>query len=378
KELLTNSSPGHLPVWTFLPFRRSNSKYFGDRRTSMLDVASRSLPIPPWDTNDQKFWIASVLGLRRNICPFLFPSKLSLSEKVQIIPLITQSLRDCEHLHGLTSLEADKANPWDRDFLIENFLLTESIHQAHLGEAFVFDEHLSTLILVNLYDHIILKVAQTGHKLHEGLSRLMELEKRMEETLSFAFSKEFGFMTSNPRLCGTGLLAQAFLILPGVVLSQQLGQILKAKPFKGITCRMLVGGIVVLENRYGLGSSEDQVLAQLETAINHLIVVETNVNKKAISNGDSLLFDRIARTLGLLRYALHLTTQEALEAIGLLKLGLNLGLIEGTSQRELNSLVFSVRKAHMSASHKTSQTLEQNRALLMKNAVKGLELRFDS
>ncbi|WP_108624457.1 hypothetical protein [Candidatus Similichlamydia epinepheli] len=339
----------------------------------MLDVAFKSLPVPLWDTNDQKFWIASVLGLRRNICPFLFPSKLSLAEKTQVIHLVTQSLRDEKILNGLTRLEADKAKPWDRDFLIENFLLTESIHQAHLGEAFLFDEDLSTLVLVNIYDHILLKIANTGHKLHEGLSRLLEIEKRMEETLSFAFSKDFGFMTSNPRLC-----AQAFLILPGIVLRQQLGPVLKAKPFKGITCRMLVGGIVVLENRYGLGFSEDQVLAQLETAVNHLIVAESNINNKAASDGDELLFDKIARTLGLLRYAMHLTTQEALEAIGLLKFGLNLGWIEGATQRDLNALIFSVRKAHMLASHKTDQTLEQGRALLLRNAVKNLALCFDS
>ncbi|RDB31263.1 hypothetical protein [Candidatus Similichlamydia laticola] len=342
----------------------------------MLDASSLCLPTPLWKMNDQRFWLASVLSLRRNIHPFLFPSKLPLAEKVQVMHLIERSLRDDKTLGGLRCLEANRARPWEKDFLIENFLLTESIHQAHWGEAFLFDPDLSVLLLVNLYDHFLLKVAHTGHSLQEGLSRLLALESQMGKTLVFSFSNEFGFMSSDPRVCGTGLLAQAFLILPGIVLSQQLGQILKAKPFKGMTCRMLVGGIIVLENRCALGVSEEQILAQLEAAVNHLIVMEMSTHKTAAAEGNLNLCDKIARTLGLVQHALHLTTQEALEAIGIFKLGLNMGWIEGISQRELNALIFSVRKAHMLASHKTNQTLEQGRALLLRNAVKDLSLRF--
>lgn len=342
----------------------------------MLDADALCFPSSIWKTNDQKFWLASVLCLRRNINPFLFPNKLPLSEKIQVVHLINQSLKEEKSLSNLSCLEAHKAKPWDKDFLIENFLLTESIHQAHMGEAFLFDFDLSILFLINLYDHLSLKIAQTGHKLQESLSRLIEIETHIGKTLSYSFSNEFGFMISDPRLCGTGLLAQAFLILPGIVLNQQLGQILRSKPFKGMTCRILVGGIIVLENRYALGISEEQILAELETAINHLIVMEVNTHKTASSEVNITLCDKIARTLGLIRHALHLTTQEALEAIGIFKLGLNMGWIEGTSQCKLNSLIFAVRKAHMLAGHKTNQTLEQSRALLLRDAVKDLTLRF--
>ena len=68
------------------------------------------------------------------------------------------------------------------------------------------------------------------------------------------------------------------------------------------------------------------------------------------------LEDRVFRAYGLLRNSRRISSQEALELLSRLRLGVCLGMVEGVSLRTLNELLVLTQPAHV-------QVLEQKRDL---------------
>jgi protein arginine kinase len=59
------------------------------------------------------------------------------------------------------------------------------------------------------------------------------------------------------------------------------------------------------------------------------------------------LKDRISRAYGLLMHSYQLETKEALSAISQIKLGIDLGWVQGMTDDEINEIFFRCRRAHL-------------------------------
>jgi len=176
----------------------------------------------------------------------------------------------------------------------------------------------------------------------------------MSRSVEFAFSPRFGYLSSDQFLCGTGLTVLIYLHLPALIHTGQLQETLVKQKDEAViatgmqgTLDEIVGDIIVLRNHFTLGLSEENILQSLHSMTMKLMALEKTLRSHLQQGKNVELKDHVSRAYGLLLHSYQLQTKEALDALSMIKLGLDLGWIEGITDQKLNEIFFHCRRAHL-------------------------------
>ncbi len=219
---------------------------------------------------------------------------------------------------------------------------------------------------------------------------LNEIDTAISSSVEFSFSPKFGYLTSDPGFCGTGLSVQAFLHLPALIHTQQLGETLAKLKEEEVTVsgmggnlEELVGDIVVIRNSFTLGMTEEAILQSIHSMSMKLMAVEKTLRTHLQTESNAEIKDQVSRSFGLLLHSYQLQTKEALGALSLMKLGLHLDWIEGITDAKLNTLFFQCRRAHLlhslnELSLTDSQEIARKRAEFLHKNMQGVLLKIEA
>ena len=98
------------------------------------------------------------------------------------------------------------------------------------------------------------------------------------------------------------------------------------------------GDFYQISNQVTLGKSENEIIENLGSVIPQIVKYERKVRSTLLQMKRLVLEDKIWRALGVLRFARTITSEETLELLSLVRLGVNLGAIEGISIATINEL----------------------------------------
>jgi len=337
-----------------------------------------------WEEDKNPIWLGSSLLLQRNFATYKFPSKLSEADMIKVSTLLADALQ--KNLKSSAYFPADKLSPLDKEFIFEHFLCLESFQNADKGQGFFLDETGHFLAQANLKNHLQLQLINTSGDILTAWADLVKIETEIGKTLSYAFSPKFGYLTSDPTLCGTALQALLFLHVPALHHTGELHEVLgKQTEDDIITMGLegalddLVGDFLILKNRYTLGVTEEGLLHALQNAAMKFSQAEKTLRTHLKETGNPEIKDLVSRAYGLLIHSYQLQTKEALNALSLIKLGLDLGWISGITSQALNTLFFKCRRAHLAhlLNEKTldPQDMPHKRAEFIHKALQGMTLK---
>ncbi len=308
----------------------------------------------PWTNNPNPIWLASKLRLYRNIENFEFPGCLTDERRKQIISLIGSELKRVKVLKNPQLVKAETVDPIEKEFLFEHYLTIQNLQQAHAGEAFIVDETGQFLGILNVKDHVQLQLLDIKGEMEKTLTRLIEIEKEMGKNIHYAFSSRWGFLTSDPSHSGTGLLASVFLHTPALIHTGLLQEALDRLQEDGVYVtglqgdpKEMIGDLLVVQNNYSLGVTEDAIISSLRTYATKLQGQERSARSSIVESGNTKIKDKVSRAFAILQHSYQMDAIEALESISLMKLGLDLGWVTGITMTKLNELFFDCRRAHL-------------------------------
>ena len=338
----------------------------------------------PWANNKNTIWLASNIALRRNIDKFRFPAKIDVDKRNQIVKLVGNELINSSDLKKPKLLKAEETDPIEKEFLVEHLLSSESFQGAHQGEGFVVDDTGAFLCSLNIKDHIHFQEIDITSKPEAAWKRLVKLETALGKKLQYAYSTQFGFLTSDPHESGTGLHVSLFLQLTALIhtglLKKELEKLqdpqIEMPNFLGHS-NPYVGDILVLTNTYTLGYNEESILAALRGWANTLLRIESEAREKIASQESAEMKDKVARAWAVLIHSYQIEPQEALNAIALVKLGCNLNWIKGIKIEQLNELFFNCRRGHLLGQFKETpkpEDIPHKRAEFIHKSLEGTEL----
>lgn len=315
---------------------------------------SKTILEAPWDKNENVIWLASTLRIHRNIDKFKFPSKLEDERKKHLRELVANELMDLKEIPQSYSIKAEDLSPLEKDFFLEHFLIFDGFHEGRQGNAFVLDPTGQFIALLNVKDHLQLQLTDCSGDLEKTWSKLIAIENGVSSKFKFSFSQKFGFLTSDPALCGTGLVVSAFLHLPALIHLGKIQDFSEQIKNDGVVSfglqgdpEELVGDMLVIRNSHTLGLNEESILGLVRSTILKLLVAEKSARTSIAKEHNTSVIDAISRSLGILKFSYQLETVEALYAISHVKLGIELGWIQGMSVQEVNKLFFGCRRAHL-------------------------------
>jgi protein arginine kinase len=341
----------------------------------------------PWADNDHLIWLVTTVHLSRNIDKYLFPSKLETHGQKQIISLLDKELLKLKNLHNPKLLRAEKVTPLEKEFLTEHYLTPNSFHQAQTGQSFVIDDTGRFLGTVNIDDHLNLLYLDTAGEIENTWNNLIDMEMTLGGAFSYSFSSKFGFLTSDPMHCGTGLKVAVYMQVSGLLHTNKLEDILAKLEDENValsglhgSATEIIGDILVIENNYTLGLTEENIISNLRAFCTKLQVEEKTARKAIKDNNSPEIKDKVSRAYGVLVHSYQIEAVEALNALSLLKLGVSFDWVKGISVREVNELFFNCRRAHLLRQFKQDLSQEEllhKRAEYIHQHLKGVSLAVE-
>jgi protein arginine kinase len=338
----------------------------------------------PWASNDNAIWLASTVTLTRNLEKFKFPGKLANDRKNQIIALVENHISSSNLLVGPQVIRAEDISPIEKEFLIEHFLSTQNLHQARVGEAFIVDQAGESLISLNVTDHIQFQILESKGELEKSWNKIVKIETDLGKIIPYSFSTKFGFLTANPLNCGTGLNVTAFLQLSALIHTGKIDYLLEKYNDDSIFITGLqgsptdiIGDLLAIQNNFSLGVTEETITSSLRAFIMKLLLEERKERSHLQKENNDAMKDKVSRAFGILSHSYQIDAVEALNAISLLKLGVDLGWIKGISIQASNELLFNCRRAHLLCQYPEEipqEELLHKRAEFIHNALKETEL----
>lgn len=166
-----------------------------------------------------------------------------------------------------------------------------------------------------------------------------------EAKVDYAFDDKRGYLTSCPTNVGTGLRASVMMHLPALVMTQQINRILSAVSQVGLTVRGIygegseaVGNLFQISNQITLGQTESEIIENLHSVALQIIEHEKNARERLISESKLRITDRVMRSYGILSYAEVMESKEAAQRLSDVRLGVDLGLLNGPPSSVMNEL----------------------------------------
>ncbi len=292
--------------------------------------------------------------LARNIAGFPFLTRASDEKRAEIEAYVRERLPDTELGKETSYHSLEDMNEIDRQFLVERHLISRdhAFARGPRGVAFGSDEQVS--VMVNEEDHLRIQTLRSGLQLQEAFDLANRVDDALERRLDYAFSSQFGYLTACPTNVGTGMRVSVMVHLPALVITREIEKVFQAVSKINLAVRGLYGegtqasgDFYQISNQVTLGKTEQEIIDNLASVIPQIVKYERKVRTTLLQMKRLVLEDKIWRAVGVLRFARSITSEETLELLSLVRLGVNLGLIKDISIGTVNELFVLSQPAHL-------------------------------
>lgn len=239
---------------------------------------------------------------------------------------------------------------------------------ASEGCAVLISRSQNASILFNEEDHLRLQYILPGIQLKKAWGAISKIDSELEARLPYAYNTRLGYLTACPTNLGTGMRASVMMHLPGLVISEQMQQVVQAAAQLNITVRGLygegteaTGNLFQISNQSTLGDSEDQIVERMTRFTSDLAHQEWNARRRLLQSSSLQVKDRVSRAYGLLTNATLLSTQEALALLSFLRMGASLDIFSHQALKNVNKTIMNIQPAHLARLSTTDQTTSEHR-----------------
>ena len=298
--------------------------------------------------------LTSRVRLARNLRREPFPGWSTKERRVAVLGRVKPEVEALPEMKNGFSQELDALTSLQKQVLVERHLISREQAARGEGSAAIVNRKQALCLMINEEDHLRMQSIRPGLALKEAYDLVSAVDAQLEGNLEFAFDHELGYLSACPTNLGTGMRASAMLHLPGLVLSDQIAQVLQAvgklqlavRGFFGEGTESL-GNLFQISNQSTLGESEDTIIRRLERVIQQVASHERNARQKLFEDDPDMVFDRVGRAYGTLRHAHVIPSKEALNLLSILRLGAELGFFPPETGGTCDSLLMEIQPAHL-------------------------------
>lgn len=286
-----------------------------------------------YKNNNANIVVSTRIRLARNLAGEPFPNALTstkdVTEKIKNAVLGSNSTL----AKDFDFIDLDNTPTIKKQAMAEEHLISPVMCEGK-GKSVLINKDKTMSIMLMEEDHIRLQVIKSGLSLDEAYSLASKVDDVLEESLTYAFDSDFGYLTACPTNTGTGMRASVMLHLPALTMTDNIGRVISSAANLGIEVRGLYGegtkaygNLYQISNKMTLGISEQQSIDKLKDIVKQLTEMETKA-RKALNDGSAdALSDKLYRSYGVLKYARSVSSAEAKSLLSDVILGQNMGIL---------------------------------------------------
>ena len=282
--------------------------------------------------------ISSRIRLARNITGFPFLSRANLKQKKEIESLLRKTIIESNITEDISYVNLNTATPVDKLLLVERHLISKEHAEGEGERGVAFGKSETISLMINEEDHLRIQVIRSGFELKTTWETTDEIDNILEKSLNFAFSARFGYLTACPTNVGTGMRVSVMLHLPALDMTKHIEKVFNAVGKLGLVVRGLYGegtkvsgDLYQISNQFALGKSEKEIISIIESVIPRITSYERMARKALVLESKDQLEDRIWRSYGMLKAARMITSEEILQLLSQVRMGVNKPLMNSLS-----------------------------------------------
>ncbi|MCK5844861.1 MAG: protein arginine kinase [Victivallales bacterium] len=298
--------------------------------------------------------ISTRIRLARNVRGIPFPTNPT-TELSTVMVLIEAAVEKTKCLRKPLCFSIAGMEAIDKQILLERRLISNEFSTTDPAmKVLVVNEDEDVSLMVNEEDHLRLQAMHSGLCLMDAWKVINEVDGKLSAEIPFAFDRDLGYLTSCPTNVGTGMRASVMLHLPGLVLAGQVRAVIHGVNKLGLEVRGIfgegsdnLGNLCQISNQSTLGESEESIIKRLQLVVSQIITHEKNARRKLWEGRRDFLLDSVGRAYGVLNNAFMMNSNEALNSLSLLRLGVDMKLIKRIDIHTVNELFILAQPAHL-------------------------------
>lgn len=301
---------------------------------------------------DADIVISSRIRLARNVAGIPFLARAGMEEQKELLNHANVALGELFAADGRGVVMMDEISPLEAQFLLERHLISPHFVQSSAARGFYVNPDETLSLMVNEEDHLRLQTLGSGLCLKELLSRISEVDSGLNSRLPYAYDERYGFLTACPTNVGTGMRTSILIHLPGVVVTKEIDRVLRGVMQLGLSVRGTYGEgtetrgyLFQISNQRTLGQSEEEIVDTLTHMAKQIIRYERDAREYLFSKMSVHMNDKVYRSLGILKYARVLSSDEVINLLSTLRLGIP--QLKGVNTADLNRLMIITQPANL-------------------------------
>lgn len=324
--------------------------------------------------------VSNRIRFARNLKGFPFEIKATKAEQEKILDIINYTLEELNLIKTGKFLTEQELTPLIIESLLEKHLVSPDFAAAKQKKAVFLNNDETLSLMVNEEDHIRYQIFSSGLDFELSLYLLSEFDEQLEKELDFAYSPELGFLTACPSNVGTGMRASVLMHLPGLVLTKEIEKVLRGILEIGLAVRGLYGegtetkgNFFQISNQQSLGRTEAEIIEIIEKTVRKIIGYERKAREYLWQKAKTEIEDKIFRAWAILRHARIISSEEVINLLAILRLGIAIGVISELSLKTINELLILTQPATLQIYYKKEMTAEERdekRAALLRAKLK--------
>lgn len=310
--------------------------------------------------------MSSRVRLARNLKNVPFPGWAKKADRVKALEMIRPAVESLQPLSGAFSESMDNLSVLDKNILVERHLISREHAAKSAGSGLVLNKDESLCVMINEEDHLRMQALRPGLQLKQAWQAIDGLDSKLERRLDYAFSPELGYLTACPTNLGTGIRVSAMLHLPGLVLGEQINQIIQAVNKLGLAVRGLygegteaLGNVFQVSNQMTLGESEADILEKMNKVLAQIIEHEENARTMLLEKKPKAVYNHIGRAYGTLANAHSISSKETMNLLSMMKLGVDFNLFPDIEPGLVDELFVITQPAHLQKAHSEKLSAEE-------------------
>ncbi len=319
------------------------------------------------------------ISYRRNIKDMPFVKLLTDSEQaIGVTRSLSEIFGDDFEFKALKNIPLNECKILEEEGVITPELIDNKDISAY-GKSYLANN----ILLINEQDHIRIKSQSIGFDLEKCYQEANKIDDKILDKLEMSFSTEFGFLTSNPNLCGTGMQIEVLLFLPALAYSQKLDKISQDLLKNQIVLSDIHGNtqnitcpFCKIYNKFTFGFKESEFAENINSFVKKIVELETSEENNIFEFSASHLVDCIFRNYGLLGNAYRLDYAETINALGYVLWGINLKVLKLKKQFDILDIMCKIKENHLNSDNLNPKEIEKKRArqisqILISSVLKG-------
>ena len=298
--------------------------------------------------------LSSRVRLARNMAHHLYPQRADAEQHQQVVDLVQAALEKTGIGKSGYFTDSESIDEFSRDILIERHLISPEFMRDQQPRGLYIAEDETASLMINEEDHLRIQAVSSGMNIREAMGLANQIDDQLSSVLEYDTDPRLGYLTACPTNVGTGMRASVLIHLPGLVLTREMDNVLTQVSKISLTVRGfygegsdVLGNLFQISNQTTLGRSEDDLIESLEKVTRQLITYEQDARRQLFSDAPHQIKDKIWRALGILALARVLTSDEVMNLLSAVRLGVAAGFVKGIDFALLNGLLLSSQRAHL-------------------------------